>query len=110
MMWSLVSLAIGLCKRLFFKPSRLVRYVADASYWIYLIHLPIVLWLQIAFAELQLHWLIKLVSISAITIVLSIIIYDGLIRSTFVGAALNGQRKPRFLFNVKKWSTTGVTI
>jgi len=107
MMWSLVSLAIGLCKRLVTRPSRVVRYVADASYWIYLIHLPIVLWLQIAFAELPLHWLIKLICICTMTIVLSIILYDALIRATFVGAALNGQRKPRFLFNANKWSANG---
>lgn len=104
MMWSLVSITIGLCKRLFSRPSIKVRYIADSSYWLYLIHLPIVLWLQIAFAELPLHWLIKLVSISVITILISIILYDALIRSTFIGAALNGKRKPRCLFNVKKWS------
>jgi glucan biosynthesis protein C len=104
MMWSLVSVTIGVCKRLFTRPSTVVSYVADSSYWLYLIHLPIVLWLQIAFAELPLHWLIKLISISAITILVSIILYDALIRSTFIGAALNGKRKTRCIFNIKKWS------
>lgn len=110
MMWSLVSITIGVCKRLFSRPSSLVRYIADASYWLYLIHLPIVLWLQVAFAELPLHWFLKLVSISTVTIIISMVLYDGVIRSTFIGAALNGQRKPRFFFNVKKWSTNDATI
>ena len=98
MMWSLVSITIGICRRLFIRSSSFVRYIADSSYWLYLIHLPIVVWLQITFAELPLHWLIKLASISAITIFISILLYDAFIRSTFIGAALNGKRKPRCIF------------
>ncbi len=98
MMWSLVSLAIGIFKRLFDRPSKTARYVADSSYWLYLIHLPIVIWLQIAFAELSLHWSVKLVAISVLTVFISIVLYDVFIRSTFIGAVLNGKRKSRFLF------------
>lgn len=99
MMWSLSSLIIGLGKCLFSRPSKAVRYVADASYWLYLIHLPIVIVLQIAFAELSLHWLLKLVSICVLTLSLSILIYDILVRPTWIGAILNGKRKSSFLFN-----------
>jgi hypothetical protein len=104
MMWSLVSITIGLCKRLFVRPSSIVRYVSDASFWIYIIHLPIVLWLQISFAELPIHWTVKLVSISFITVFVSVVLYDAIIRSTFIGAALNGKRKPRRIFNVQGWT------
>jgi len=109
MMWSLVSLTIGVCKHLFTRSSSLVRYIADSSYWLYLIHLPIVVWLQIAFAELPLHWSIKLISISAITIFISIVLYDAFVRSTFIGAALNGKRKDRCIFKVRNRSTKGDT-
>ena len=102
MMWSLVSLTLGLCKRIFTAPNKVVRYIADASYWLYLIHLPLVIWLQIAFAELPIYWLIKLVGISAITILISILLYDAVIRSTFMGAVLSGKRKPRYLFKFNK--------
>src|SRR5690606_26086637 len=102
MMWSLVSLTIGLFRYFFNRPNKIVRYVADSSYWLYLIHLPIVIWLQIAFAELPLHWSIKLVSISALTIFISIVLYDAFVRSTFIGAILNGKPKPRFLFTLTK--------
>lgn len=94
MMWSLVSLTIGLFKRFFDRSSRTIRYLADSSYWLYLIHLPIVIWLQIAFAELPLHWAIKLVAICTITIALSIALYDLFVRSTVIGIVLNGKRKP----------------
>lgn len=94
MMWSLVSLTIGLFKHFFNRPSKTVRYLADSSYWLYLIHLPIVIWLQISFAELPLHWSIKLIAICAITIGLSLALYDLFVRSTFIGVVLNGKRKP----------------
>lgn len=98
MMWSLVTIAIGLFQRFFNKPSTVIRYVADASYWLYLVHLPIVVFLQIAFAELNLHWSIKLFAISGITIGLSLLLYDLFVRSTLIGIVLNGRMKPRVLF------------
>lgn len=102
MMWSLVSLTIGACMCLFKRPNKVVRYIADASYWLYLIHLPIVIYLQIAFAELSFHWIIKLVSICAMTLIISLILYDVFVRPTFVGATLNGKRRARILFNRNK--------
>jgi len=95
MMWSLVALSIGLFKRYLDRPSKAVRYVADASYWLYLVHLPIVIWLQVAVAELGLHWSIKLVGISLATILGAMLLYDLFVRSTFIGATLNGRRRPR---------------
>lgn len=102
MMWSLVSISIGLCRLLFKGPSKFVRYIADSSYWLYLIHLPLVIGLQIAFAELAIYWLIKLVGIFTITILISILFYDAFVRSTFIGATLNGKRKARAIFSFNK--------
>lgn len=98
MMWSLVCLSIGLFKKLFDRPNIVVRYVADSSYWLYLIHLPIVIWLQIAFAELPFHWSLKLIAISLLTIGTSLALYDLFVRSTLIGRILNGRRKERALF------------
>lgn len=99
MMWSLISLSIGLCKKWFYRPRAWVQYLADASYWLYLVHLPIVIYLQVAFAELPFHWTLKLSSIFVITIGISLLIYDLVVRSTFIGATLNGKRKPRLLWS-----------
>ncbi|TVZ41419.1 hypothetical protein P886_0765 [Alteromonadaceae bacterium 2753L.S.0a.02] len=99
MMWTLVSLTIGLFKRFLSRPSKIVRYIADASYWLYLIHLPIVIWLQIAFAELALHWSIKLVAVSLLTLLIALVLYDLVVRATFMGKILNGKRKARVLFS-----------
>jgi len=109
MMWSLVTLSIGLFKRLCDKPNKVVRYLADSSYWLYLIHLPIVIWLQIAFAELSFHWSLKLGAVAMLTVGISLVLYDLFIRSTWIGKTLNGRKQERALFRwrAKSWGTPG---
>lgn len=97
MMWTLVSLTLGLFKKLCSRPNAVVRYVADSSYWLYLIHLPIVVWLQVAVAEVPVHWSLKLAFISALTVAVSLLSYDLFVRSTFIGQVLNGRRRNRVL-------------
>jgi glucans biosynthesis protein C len=97
MMWSLVFLTIGVFQKLCSRPNAFVCYVADSSYWMYLIHLPVVVWLQVAVAELPLHWSLKLAGISAITIAISLLTYDLFVRSTFIGWVLNGRRRERVM-------------
>jgi hypothetical protein len=52
-----------------------------------------VVWLQVAVAELPFHWSIKRIAVSTPTVAVSLLLYDLFVRSTFVGAVLNGQRK-----------------
>jgi glucan biosynthesis protein C len=96
-MWSLVFLTIGVFKKLCPRPNAFTRYVADSSYWMYLIHLPVLVWLQVAVAELPLHWSLKLSFISAMTIAISLLTYDLFVRSTFIGWVLNGRRRDRVM-------------
>jgi peptidoglycan/LPS O-acetylase OafA/YrhL len=63
----------------------------------YLIHLPVVIWLQVAVAEVPLNWWLKLTCISALTIMLALVTYDLFVRSTFIGLVLNGRRRDRML-------------
>jgi glucan biosynthesis protein C len=97
-MWSLVVITIATFHKLCARPNPIVRYVADSSYWMYLIHLPVVIWLQIAVAAIPLHWSVKLAAISALTIIFSLLTYDLFVRATFLGWLLNGQRRPRQIF------------
>lgn len=108
--WTLVFLTIGLFKRYCNKPSPIIRYIADSSYWLYLVHLPMVIWLQIAFAEINLHWSIKLTAISLITIGLSLLMYDLFVRSTLIGKVLNGRKKNRVIFVGSANSSSETTL
>ncbi len=102
-MWSLVLLTVGLFRKFCAQPRPWIRYLADSSYWLYLVHLPIVVWLQVAVAEVPLHWSLKLAFISTLTIALALLSYDLFVRSTWIGAWLNGRRRdrvvPRLLSN-----------
>jgi len=98
-MWSLVFLTIGVFQKLCSRSNAVVRYVADSSYWMYLIHLPIVVWLQVAVAELPLHWSFKLAFIFTLTIAISLLTYDLFVRSTFIGWVLNGRRRDRVMIS-----------
>jgi glucan biosynthesis protein C len=97
MMWSLVFLTIGVFQKLCRRTRAWVRYLADSSYWMYLTHLPVVVWLQVAVAEVPVHWSLKLPFVSAITIAFALLSYDVVVRSTFLGAILNGRRRNRAL-------------
>ena len=98
MMWSLVLLTLGVFRQVCTRARPFVRYVADASYWLYLTHLPVVVWLQVAVAEVPQHWALKLVFISAATLGVLLVSYDLFVRSTGLGLVLNGCRRPRVLF------------
>lgn len=103
MMWSFVFLMIGVFRKLCQQSRPWIRYVADSSYWMYLIHLPIVVWLQVAVAEVPLHWSVKLAFVAITTVVISLLSYDLFVRSTWLGQLLHGRRRnritPNLLFN-----------
>jgi peptidoglycan/LPS O-acetylase OafA/YrhL len=69
--------------------------MADASYWIYLVHYPIVLTLQDLLADVPLHWSIKFPAIVAVTVGFSLLTYHYLVRFTIIGRVLNGRRYTR---------------
>ena len=102
LMWSLAFLVIGVFAKLITKKSPGLRYLADSSYWLYLIHLPIVVWLQVALAELPWHWSLKLIAISTITVGIALVMYDLFVRSTVIGKILNGRRRERVLFRMPR--------
>ena len=99
MMWTLVMLTLGAFRKLCSRPSPVIRYLADSSYWMYLIHLPVVVWLQVAVAEVPLHWSLKLVFVSAATVAIALLTYDLFVRSTLLGQILNGRRRERALWS-----------
>ncbi|MEZ5312487.1 MAG: acyltransferase family protein [Thermoanaerobaculia bacterium] len=86
---------LGASVRFFSRHSPARRYLADASYWFYLVHLPIVFTLQVLLMKVPLHWSLKFPAILAVTFGLLLGSYHYLVRSTFVGEILNGRRYPK---------------
>jgi glucans biosynthesis protein C len=98
-MWTLVFLTLGVFRKICRRANPVIRYLADASYWLYLVHLPLVVWFQVAVAELPWHWTIKLPAVVAGTLVVALVGYDLFVRPTLIGRVLNGRRRPRVLFS-----------
>jgi glucans biosynthesis protein C len=94
MMWSFVFGFLGLFLRYRRTDSPGWRYVADSSYWVYLAHLPLVVWLQVWVALWPVPWEIKFLVINLVAFPLLFLSYHYLVRSTFLGQQLNGRRFP----------------
>jgi peptidoglycan/LPS O-acetylase OafA/YrhL len=93
--WCWVVGLTGLALRFLSEPSGVRRYMADASYWIYLVHYPLVLALQDALAGVRWHWAVKCPAIVLVTLAVSLVTYHYLVRFTVIGRVLNGSRGVR---------------
>ncbi len=95
--WCWAFAMIGLAVRYLSAPNAPWRYLADASYWMYLIHLPIVWLLQAWMLRWPLHWSIKLSLVLFLTSLVLLTSYHYWVRATFMGKFLNGRKYPRSL-------------
>lgn len=96
--WLLVYGIIGLFIHKFSKPSAKLRYISDASYWIYLTHLPLTAYLPSWFVGMTIPALFKFLVIVAITSAITILTYDLLVRSSIIGKFLNGRKYSKGIF------------
>jgi glucans biosynthesis protein C len=69
-----------------------IRYVADASYWIYLIHLPVVMALQVAIFGLGVPALVKWGIVTGGAFLILFASYHLLVRHSWIGKWLNGRK------------------
>jgi glucan biosynthesis protein C len=90
--WTTTFAAIGLALRFLSGFSPVRRYLADASYWLYIIHLPILMALQVAVSQLDWPWPVKFAAIMLVGLAVMFASYQYLVRYSFLGAVLNGRR------------------
>jgi peptidoglycan/LPS O-acetylase OafA/YrhL len=93
--WCWTFALLGLALRFFANESRVRRYVADASYWIYLVHLPLVAEHQVLVSQLPLSWTVKFPVVLAATLGVLFVSYQLFVRHTFIGRVLNGRTPSR---------------
>lgn len=92
--WSSALAAMGLCLRFLSGHSPVRRYLADASYWIYILHLPLVMLAQVWVQDWPGPWWIKLAGVSIGVFGVCLASYELLIRHGVMGKWLNGRRVP----------------
>ena len=90
--WLMIFGFIGFFRAFFSSQSKLARYISDSSYWLYLAHLAPLMCLQVMFAKLEVPGLLKFIVYCVSTTVVLLVMYEFLVRYTFVGTLLNGKR------------------
>ena len=74
-----------------------VRYMSDASYWMYLISMPLVFFGQFLVVDWPIHYHLKFLLVCSGVTLISVCTYQLVVRYTFIGRTLNGPRTARKL-------------
>ena len=93
--WGWVLGLTGAALRFLSNYSAVRRYIADASYWVYLAHLPVVAALQVWMGQWEWHWGVKFPLLLLLSFAVLFASYELLVRHSFIGQWLNGRKYPR---------------
>lgn len=92
--WMLTFAMLGIFRSFFSHPSRSIRYLADSSYFLYLVHLPLQFEFSIYMANWDANAIVKFAAYNLLTFAVLLPIYHLYVRSTFIGFILNGRTYP----------------
>jgi peptidoglycan/LPS O-acetylase OafA/YrhL len=90
-MMTFATLILG--KKYLNQNSVTMRYFADASYWIYIIHLPLLFFIQFYLLDVKWNMWVELMLSIVLTLSIGMLSYFLLVRWTFIGRMLNGKRR-----------------
>ncbi|MGC6426307.1 MAG: acyltransferase family protein [Akkermansiaceae bacterium] len=90
--WLIIAVFFGVFRRFLNQGHPAVRYLSDASYWLYLAHLPLVMVVQVLMGPWELSVWMKFPLVLLIVTVPLVIVYEYAVRYTWVGAILNGRK------------------
>lgn len=90
--WLMTFGCMGLFRRLLSRESATIRYLSDSAYWLYLVHLPLIMGAQAIVRNWPLPALVKLVLITAVGSGFLLLTYQLFVRYTPIGTLLNGRR------------------
>jgi peptidoglycan/LPS O-acetylase OafA/YrhL len=93
--WELLFALLGLFQRYIGTEHRVLKYLSDSSYWLYLAHSPVLLLLQLLVFRTSWPGSLKLAVTLALAVPILLASYHWAVRSTWIGAWLNGRRHPR---------------
>ncbi|HTU14394.1 MAG TPA: acyltransferase family protein [Solirubrobacterales bacterium] len=93
--WSTIFAVWGFFARFLSGARPWVRYLADASYWIYLIHIPILVAAQLSLARTGLPPSIRVAIATSVSIGISLVTYALVVRYSPIGSLLHGKRHRR---------------
>jgi peptidoglycan/LPS O-acetylase OafA/YrhL len=90
--WTISFAIMGLFRKFVNRENTVVRYMSDASYWLYLTHLPLVLGAQAVVRDWSWPAAVKFVLICCVVTGILLVAYQWIVRYTWIGRMLNGPR------------------
>lgn len=91
--WLMTFGSLGVFRRFLRRPNATIRWLSDASYWLYLTHLPLLFAIQAPLRSLEFPAWMKF-GFSCLTCTgLLLIVYQYAVRYTWLGTLLNGPRR-----------------
>ncbi|WP_040308563.1 acyltransferase family protein [Asticcacaulis biprosthecium] len=91
--WSWTFFLIGGARLILKKQNDAIRYLADSSYWVYIVHIPLVMLFQYLVKDLAWPVEAKFAPIIVGTLLVALLSYQLVVRYTFIGTILNGRRR-----------------
>lgn len=93
--WLFIFGITGLFIRFGSKHSSRMRYISDASYWVYLIHLPLTAFIPSLLFNWNVPSTVKFITVLVTTTFICFTTYHYFVRTTFIGKFLNGKKYPK---------------
>lgn len=90
--WLVTFGLMGFFRWVFRSERRPVRYISDASYWLYVTHMPLVFVAQHLLRPLEWPAILKFLIVSATVTAVLLVVYEICVRYTPIGTMLNGKR------------------
>ena len=87
--WLMVFSLIGISRELISRENRVWRYLADVAYWLYLVHLPLLLLVQEMVRTWHLPSVVKFGLVCFAVTGILLLIHQFFLRHTFLGTLLN---------------------
>lgn len=91
--WLMSATMMGVFRRFLSRERGWIRYLSDASYWMYLAHLPLVLAAQVMVRDWALPSGVKFTLICGGVFAVLLVSYEHLVRYSWIGALLNGRKR-----------------
>lgn len=108
--WCLIFGVTGLFIRYASNHSPVMRYISDASYWVYLVHLSFTALLPALIINWALPATAKFLIVMSGTFFVCFVSYHYLVRSTFIGQFLNGRKYSKKIKDIKQTAQPKVEL
>lgn len=92
----------GLFLRMGSNHSASMRYISDSSYWVYLVHFSLTVFIPGLISNWKIPSSLKFLIVVLSTLTICLLSYHFLVRNTFIGKFLNGRKYPRRIGNLKQ--------